>query len=191
MGALHLQQSSKHHKELVPRAPPAPGGNDQEHKRSKSTKENLHREPHLRSPLPFDQAKMGFFILSKLIKSSAALKTTEQGHGFLHKPLFGWCSWVAGSITPCTSCTRHREVLAIGWQGDSRNFIFHVTVFLFPFCVIFEKLLKCWDLGRGIIIPAPMACPKQQPAHCPRMDDKHTVEVRGTITAHAMATKKK
>lgn len=43
MGALHLQQSSKHHKELTPWIPPAPGGNNEEHKRSKS--QQAYRAP--------------------------------------------------------------------------------------------------------------------------------------------------
>jgi len=70
------------------------------------------------------------------------------------------------------------------------NIIFNVTVFLFPFLVKHGNFLEIWKKSplsnRGS--PCSHALPQAAPCPLPR-NDKHMLEVRGTITAHGYGDK--
>lgn len=147
-----------------------------------------HRQHHLKSCPPFNRARMGLYCLFEVIKSSTALKPIKQRKSTLRFMRFNSLAAIrpAGPVPGIENF-----YLEVG-RKILFNTIFNATVFLFPFWVKLEKFLEYWNLEKATVIqqgsPRSHILPQAAPRPLPQ-NDKHTVEVRGTITAHGYSDK--
>ena len=150
--------------------------------------EEQHRQHRLKACLPFNRARMGLYFLSEAIKSSTALKTTKQRKSTLRFMQFN----LLAAIQPAGPVPGIEKFYLEVGRKILFNTIFNVAVFLFPFWVKLEKFLEYCNVEEVTVIQQGSPCSHilPQAAPCPLpQNDKHMVEVRGTITAHGYGDK--